>query len=134
MTGLGCCIPRFESSLYNLSLVLFYMEGFLHFLGWPEAYFEETTDAQGEGLRRIVDGVKFRRRSRWNRMQIRIRHAFLLQGSVLLLRSYSSTVPSWHRFLLSPLTDVGYRQSGAGTRSQQQPVTAILLRRGEAVR
>lgn len=25
-------------------------------------------------------------------------------------------------------------QSGAGTRSQQQPVTAILLRRGEAVR
>lgn len=57
MTGLGCCIPRFESSLYNLSLVLFYMEGFLHFLGWPEAYFEETTDAQGEGLRRIVDGV-----------------------------------------------------------------------------
>lgn len=22
--------------LYNLSLVLFYMEGFLHFLGWPE--------------------------------------------------------------------------------------------------
>lgn len=134
MTGLGCCIPRFESSLYNLSLVLFYMEGFLHFLGWPEAYFEETTDAQGEGLRRIVDGVKFRRRSRWNRMQIRIRHAFLLQGSVLLLRSYSSTVPSWHRFLLSPLTGVGYRQSGAGTRSQQQPVTAILLRRGEAVR
>lgn len=134
MTGLGCCIPRFESSLYNLSLVLFYMEGFLHFLGWPEAYFEETTDAQGEGLRRIVDGVKFRCRSRWNRMQIRIRHAFLLHGSVLLLRSYSSTVPSWHRFLLSPLTGVGYRQSGAGTRSQQQPVTAILLRRGEAVR
>lgn len=70
--------------LYNLSLVLFYMEGFLHFLGWPEAYFKETTDAQGEGLRRIVDGVKFRRRSRWNRMQIRIRRAFLLHGSVLL--------------------------------------------------
>ncbi len=88
--------------LYNLSLVLFYMEGFLHFLGWPEAYFEETTDAQGEGLRRIVDGVKFRRRSRWNRMQIRIRRAFLLRGSAFLLRSYSSTVPSRYRFLPSP--------------------------------
>lgn len=59
MTDLGCCIPRFESSLYNLSLVLFYMEGFLHFLGWPEAYFEETTDAQGEGLRRNAGIFKF---------------------------------------------------------------------------
>jgi hypothetical protein len=55
---------------------LIYMRGCLHFLGWPEAYFEETTDAQGEGLRRIVDGVKFRRRSRWNRMLVRIRRAF----------------------------------------------------------